>query len=664
MPEPLLKVKNLSVSFRSGKRVLPAVRGTQFAIYPGEMLALVGESGSGKSVTALSLLGLLPSKTAVLESGQALFSGHDLLKNNDRQWLKIRGNRISMIFQEPMTALNPVLSIGYQLAEVLRRHQGLRGQSLRTKCLQHLQEVGLPDPEQRLQDYPHQLSGGMRQRVMIAIALACRPQLLLADEPTTALDVTVQAQIMALLDRLRKETGTAILFITHNLALVSEYADRCAVMYAGQILEQGSRSETLSQPRHPYTRMLLQAMPQVISRGQQLATIAGSPPGPAATVNACLFAPRCPFAQNICREKTPPAAAISPGRLVRCHFAEQTPAIPQAATESVTKAAPIFSPLLQVQDLKVYYSRKTSFWQRQVSDVKAVDGLSLALYPAETLALVGESGCGKTTVGKALVRLLRPTEGKIILRGNQHLEKLTPGQMHPFRKTVQMIFQDPYSSLNPRLMVSESLQEGMLAQGIGNTAAERRKRQLELLQQVGLAKNMLNRYPHQFSGGQRQRLVLARALAVQPEIIVCDECTSALDVSVQAQILNLLKGLQRQLNLAYLFITHDLSVVSYLADRVAVMYLGRIVEQGPTEDIFARPQHPYTKALLAAAPRLDGQGRPHLQLEGDVPSPISPPVGCHFHPRCPFARQECRLVYPAEIQLTPTHSYRCILTPA
>ncbi len=664
MSAPILEVQNLSISFRSGKRILPAVRNASFAIQAGEMLALVGESGSGKSVTALSLLGLLPPATALVAGGQAWFRGQDLLQNQSRQWQDIRGRHLAMIFQEPMTALNPVLSLGCQLGEVLRRHQGLRGKKLQERCLRHLHEVGLPDPEQRLRDYPHQLSGGMRQRVMIAMALACRPQLLLADEPTTALDVTVQAQIMDLLDRLRRESGTAVLFITHNLALVSQYANRCAVMYAGQILEQGDRQQVLHQPQHPYTKMLLQAMPQELSRGQQLATIPGGSSDLAADANACSFAPRCPLAQEICGQNHPAAKTIVPGHSVRCHFAGQlTAAVPGLAAEQAAPGGEI-KPILVARNLKVHFPRRGFFWKGQRNAVKAVDGLSLSLYPGQTLALVGESGCGKTTVGKALLRLLNLQAGEIILGDGQHLENLRPGKMQPYRKKLQMIFQDPYSSLNPRLMLSESLSEGMLAQGLGRTAQERRRRQEELLHQVGLSPEMLHRYPHQFSGGQRQRLVLARALAVQPEIIVCDECTSALDVSVQAQILNLLQDLQRRLNLAYLFITHDLSLVAHLADQVAVMYLGRIVEQGTVEDLFRRPQHPYTQALQAAAPRLETATRPRPALEGDVPSPIAPPKGCHFHPRCPFAQKECRQQYPPTQKLSSTHSCRCILATA
>jgi peptide/nickel transport system ATP-binding protein len=658
MSEKLLQVNGLSISFRAGSGFIRAVNGLDFTVQAGEMLALVGESGSGKTVTALSLLGLLPQPAAILEGGQALFEGRDLFQLNERQWQSFRGNRISMIFQEPMTALNPVLTIGFQLAEVLRHHQGLRGETLRRRCLELFDEVGLPEPAQRLKDYPHQLSGGMRQRVMIAIAVACQPQLLIADEPTTALDVTVQAQIMELLQRLRRQSGAAILFITHNLALVSEYADRVAVMYAGQIVECAANKDLFAKPAHPYTRMLLRAMPQAVARGQQLATIEGSAFGLKA---ACSFAPRCPLAKPICHEKPAPEIKLADGHLLRCHLAGQRPALPEAATltDIATPDGPQTPPVLQVRELRVSFPVKSGLLKRTVASVKAVDGVSLDLFSGETLALVGESGCGKTSVGKALIRLL-PNDGGEIILGQQHIETLSARQLRPLRKKIQMIFQDPFSSLNPRLMIGESLEEGMLLQKIGGSAAERLALQKSLMRQVGLDEKMLSRYPHQFSGGQRQRIVLARALALQPELIICDECTSSLDVSVQAQMLNLLKDIQRRQQIAYLFITHDLSVVSYLADRVAVMYLGKIVEQGRMEDIFAATAHPYTKALLAAAPRLDRDGIAKLHLEGDVPNPTAPPPGCPFHPRCPQAQEICKQQVPPQQAISSTHACSCL----
>ncbi len=666
MSEILLQVSDLAISFRSGSNRLRAVSGADFVIYAGEMLALVGESGSGKTVTALSLLGLLPQPAAILEKGRAIFAGNDLFQLTEKQWQDFRGDRISMIFQEPMTALNPVLTVGYQIAEVLRRHQGLKGAALRKRCLELLDQVGLPDPEQRLKDYPHQLSGGMRQRIMIAIALACQPQLLIADEPTTALDVTVQAQIMELLHRLRRETGTAILFITHNLALVSEYADRVAVMYAGQIVECAPNQDFFSSPAHPYARMLLRAMPQTVSRGRQLASIEGRDSG---TGSACRFAPRCPLAKPVCREIAPPEIQLESGHFLRCHLAGERIPLPEAAAlnsgDAEADPFPVV-PALQVRALRVSFPVKGGVFKRTVARVKAADGVSLTLFPGETLALVGESGCGKTSVGKALIRLLPNDAGEIILKERHHLESMSAAQLRPLRKKIQMIFQDPFSSLNPRLTIGESLEEGMLLQKIGGKAPERLALQKELLRQVGLDEKMLSRYPHQFSGGQRQRIVLARALALEPEVIICDECTSSLDVSVQAQMLNLLKEIQRQHQIAYLFITHDLSVVSYLADRVAVMYLGKIVEQGVMEEIFSASAHPYTRALLAAAPRLDRNGVAKIHLEGDVPNPAAPPPGCPFHPRCPQAQEDCRQRIPPEVPLSPTHSCCCLypLAPA
>ena len=660
MPEALLQVEDLSVSFRSSRGILPVVDKISFNIYPGEMLALVGESGSGKTISALSLMGLLPAPAAKLEGGRAFFQGRDLFSLSEQQWQSLRGNQLSMIFQEPMTALNPVLSIGFQLAEVLRRHQGLSGKPLRQRCLELLEQVRLPNPEQCLRNYPHQLSGGMRQRVIIAIALACRPKLLIADEPSTALDVTVQAQIMDLLNRLRRESGTAVLFITHNLALVSEYAERCAVMYAGKIVESAPRYELFERGSHPYTRMLLRAIPQAQARRHALAGIEGKPENNGMT--ACDFAPRCPFAMPMCHEQSPELYRLGDNHELFCHLRGARPELPaplisaDQPEQNINAAAP----LLRVNALCVSFPIKgAGLLRRRTTELKAVDGLSFTLEAGETLALVGESGCGKTSVGKALVRLLPIKQGKIILDGETRLEQLSGKQLRDQRGNIQMIFQDPYSSLNPRLSVGESIEEGMLLQRLGRNAAERAERKSELMRLVGLPEHMLSRYPHQFSGGQRQRIVIARALALEPRILVCDECTSALDVSVQAQILNLLQEIQRRKNLAYLFISHDLSVVSYLADRVAVMYLGKIVETGSAEEIFSRARHPYTQALLSAAPKLGGDGTRKLHLEGDVPDPSAPPPGCPFHPRCPIAQELCQRECPPLHHFSTSHSCHC-----
>ncbi|MBO4527976.1 MAG: dipeptide ABC transporter ATP-binding protein [Victivallales bacterium] len=641
----LLDVKNLRIGFRQGGTIARAVEDTSFSIRRGELLALVGESGSGKSVTAMSLLGLLPEVSAVISNGTAMFDGHDLLKMSHKELSDIRGNRISMIFQEPMTALNPVLTIGWQIGEVLKRHRGLDAEETRKQVIELLRKVGIPSPEKRAEDYPHQLSGGMRQRVMIAIALACRPELLIADEPTTALDVTVQAQIMDLLAELRSEYGTSVLFITHNLALVREQADRVAVMYAGSIMEQGTCEEIFKAPMHPYTRLLMQSVPSTTQRGRRLASIAGMVPKGTDIITGCGFASRCPFKSDACDAQKPLLEAFDGSHEVACLRMKELQQLEKSSDKAENASAQNGQTVLKVNDLRVWFPVKAGILKRTVGHVKAVDGISFELKKGETLAVVGESGCGKTTIGKSIVGLAPRTEGDVMLAdGNGDM---TQPDMATLRQRVQMIFQDPFSSLDPRLMVGETIEEGMEVHGVGKDATERRTLMEKLSTRVGLSPDVLNRYPHQFSGGQRQRIGLARALAVNPEVIICDECTSALDVSVQAQILNLLKELQEELGLSYLFITHDLSVVSYLADRVAVMYLGRIVEEGEAADVLQSPKHPYTKALMAAAPRVEADGkRTVLRLAGEVPSALNPPKGCHFHPRCLHCMEKCRLETP------------------
>jgi peptide/nickel transport system ATP-binding protein len=641
----LLDVKNLRIGFRQGGTIARAVEDTSFSIRRGELLALVGESGSGKSVTAMSLLGLLPEVSAVISNGTAMFDGHDLLKMSRKELNEIRGNRISMIFQEPMTALNPVLTIGWQIGEVLRRHRGLDKEETQKQVVELLRKVGIPSPEKRAEDYPHQLSGGMRQRVMIAIALACRPELLIADEPTTALDVTVQAQIMDLLAELRTEYKTSVLFITHNLALVREQADRVAVMYAGSIMEQGTCEEIFKAPMHPYTRLLMQSVPSTTQRGRRLASIAGMVPKGTDVIPGCGFASRCPFKTDACDAQKPSLETLEGVHEVACLRLKELQQLEKSSDKAENVHSQNGQTVLKVNGLRVWFPVKAGILKRTVGHVKAVDGISFELKKGETLAVVGESGCGKTTIGKSIVGLAPRTEGDVLLADGDG--NMTQPDMATLRQRVQMIFQDPFSSLDPRLMVGETIEEGMEVHGVGKDAAERQALMEKLSIRVGLSPDVLNRYPHQFSGGQRQRIGLARALAVNPEVIICDECTSALDVSVQAQILNLLKELQDELGLSYLFITHDLSVVSYLADRVAVMYLGRIVEEGAAADVLEAPKHPYTKALMAAAPRVEADGkRTVLRLAGEVPSALNPPKGCHFHPRCTHCMEKCRLETP------------------
>lgn len=656
-PAPLLEVDDLRLGFQAGRQQLCAVDGVSFRIARGETFALLGESGCGKSVTAQGILRLLPAAGRVL-GGSVRYDGTDLLALPEVAMRAYRGGKIAMIFQEPATSLNPVLTVGQQIAEVLARHLALRGEAARARSQELLEQVGIADPARRLDEYPFQLSGGMQQRVMIAIALAGEPELLIADEPTTALDVTMQAQILDLLAQLQAERGMAILLITHDLGVVARLAQRVGVMYAGELVEIAGREQFFTQPAHPYTQALFAALPDAGRRGAPLRTIVGQVPALSALPPGCRFAPRCPQAMPVCREENPVWRVDACGAQVRCHWQNGGEAVPAAGESATDDAAPATAaPLLQIRDLAVHFPIRKGILQRVVGQVKAVDGVSLTLAPGRTLALVGESGCGKTTVGKALLQLIRPTAGSVRVNGEEWVGA-RGNSLRQARRQAQMVFQNPFASLNPRLRVGEIIAEGMQVlgrQGEPATAIA------ALLQAVGLPADAAGRFPHEFSGGQRQRIAIARALAVQPQLLVCDEPTSALDVSVQAQILNLLKTLQQNLGVAYLFITHNLAVVEYLAHDIAVMYLGRIVECGTAAEVLAAPRHPYTQALLSAVlqPRLEEDGSGVQVLAGEIPSPARPPAGCHFHPRCPKATVECRNSYPAAQPLTATHRVNC-----
>ena len=654
---PMLSVTDLRLGFAAGRRTLLAVDGISFTISRGETFALLGESGCGKSATAQGLMRLLPAAGRIV-GGSVSLDGEDLLALAEADMRGWRGRRMAMIFQEPATSLNPVLTVGRQIGEVLERHLGLAGAAARERMLDLLRQVGIADPERRLDEYPFQLSGGMKQRVMIAIALAGEPELLIADEPTTALDVTVQAQILDLLAKLQVDRGMGMLLITHDLGVVARMAHRIGVMYTGELVEVASREDFFTTPRHPYTQALFAALPEVSRRGTALTTIPGQVPSLAAMPAGCRFAERCPQVMPVCRESSPEWREATPGHAVRCHWQGTTAAAEKLADFTVDREIPEKNELLTVADLKVHFPIRKGILQRTVGHVFAVDGVSLTISPGRTLALVGESGCGKTTVGKALLQLIPPTAGSVRLAGEE-LVGLRGRRLRAVRRHLQMIFQDPFASLNPRLRIGE-----IIAEGIGALAAapagQAQAAVRALLQQVGLPDDAVDRYPHEFSGGQRQRIAIARALAVQPELLVCDEPTSALDVSVQAQILNLLKQLQAELGVAYLFITHNFAVVEYLAHDVAVMYLGRIVEQGRAEEVLEKPRHPYTQALLSAVPvpRLDG-GEGRIRLGGETPSPASPPTGCHFHPRCPKATAVCRERYPERTSISATHAVNC-----
>jgi len=610
----MIDITNLSTELQSDAGLVRAVDALSLTIARGQTFALVGESGCGKSMTALSLLRLLPDSGRVV-SGRVDLEGLDLMALPERRMRDVRGSKISIIFQEPATSLNPVMTVGQQVVEVIERHTAIRADQARAKAVQWLQRVGLPDVERRIDEYPFQLSGGQKQRVMIAIALAAEPDLVIADEPTTALDVTIQAQILDLLKELQQSQKMAILLITHDLAVVSQMAHQVALMYAGQIVEMASASTFFAQALHPYAVNLLNALPDTGQRGKPLAAIGGTVPALTQRFSSCRFAPRCANMREQCNSHEPVLLWPKVDHAVRCvlYAADQQPvpiiglAQAQVRAPSNTPALQAGqSPLLDVRDYRVWFPIRKGLLQRTVGHVKAVDGVNLTLHSGRTLALVGESGSGKTTVGKAVVQLLRKAasvSGHAMLDGKE-LGRLQGEDLLDARRSIQIIFQDPFASLNPRMRVSEILQEGIAALHPSVHASERLARVQALLDKVGLARSAMERYPHEFSGGQRQRLAIARALAVEPRLIVADEPTSALDVSVQAQILNLLTDLQQELGVAYLFITHNFGVVEYLAHEVGVMKEGKVVEYGPAQQVLTTPQHSYTQALLQAVPRL------------------------------------------------------------
>lgn len=676
---PLLQIENLKTIIHTSAIPVRAVDGLTFQIQKGETFALLGESGCGKSMAALSMMRLLPESGETI-SGSVKLNGEDLLLKSEKAMRGIRGKHISMIFQEPMLSLNPVLTVAEQIREVLKRHLGLHGEVLQERMFRILNQVGIPDVKRRISEYPFQFSGGMKQRVMIAMALACEPKLLIADEPTTALDVTIQAQVLDLMRNLQQHKDMAILLITHDLGVVAEMADRIAVMYAGEIVETAACDRFFNNPVHPYSQKLFAALPGSSKRGQGLAMIKGNVPSLSDKFIGCRFAGRCEYAWDLCKKIAPEWRNIKTGHKVRCHLYDNDSEIilesKVIAEKSRFEVAPISqgsndnSKLLNVTDLRVYFPIYKGLIKSVAGHVKAVDGVSLSISKGSTLALVGESGCGKTTVGKSILQLVMPTSGSVNYNGLE-LVGLKRKQLRAKRAEFQIIFQDPYSSLNPRMRIIDILKEGINSLNSEKKDTVRTKiNQISqgveeidnLLKHVGLQSEAKWRYPHEFSGGQRQRIAIARALAVNPKLLICDEPTSALDVSVQAQILNLLKELQQNLGLAYLFITHNISVVEYLADEVAVMYLGRIVEKGSVTEVLNNPRHPYTQALLSAVPVVKPESnRKIIHLQGDLPSPATPPSGCHFHPRCPKAMLVCSEKYPAEEKFSETHTAYCFL---
>ena len=664
---PLLEVRNLSVSFpQRGGETVRAVRDVSYTIHEGEFLGIVGESGSGKSVSSLAILGLLPG-TAQIE-GEILFGGRNLLELDDREFSKIRGTELAIIFQDPLSALTPVYTVGDQISEALLLHDSkLTKKAAEARAVELLKVVGIPDAERRARAFPHEFSGGMRQRAMIAIAIANDPKLIIADEPTTALDVTIQAQVLEVLEEAKRITGAAVSLITHDLGVVAGHADRVAVMYAGTLVESADVETIFAAPVMPYTVGLLRSVPNIRTAGtERLVPLEGRPPSLDALPTGCPFAARCPAAIAICHEIEPPlvpagggvahpaachrSGEIAAGELERAEIFPRPPALPESLLAETSD-----EPIVTVSGLKKHFPLyRGGVFRRKVGTVRAVDGVSFELKEGRVLALVGESGCGKTTTILELMELVAPQEG-VITFGGTNIAELTSSSRRALRKDIQIVFQDPAAAVDPRLPVSEVITEPLLAQGVSK--GERDRRVYELLELVGLDPAMADRYPHEFSGGQRQRIGIARALSTNPKVLVLDEPVSALDVSIQAGVINLLQDLRDRLGLSMIFVAHDLAVVRQLADDVGVMYLGRIIESGPIADVFDTPRHPYTQALMSAAPIPDPvieRTREKVLLDGDLPSPATQIDGCRFRTRCPLyrlldedAQELCNTEYPA-----------------
>jgi peptide/nickel transport system ATP-binding protein len=655
--EPVLSVDDLTVSFPTEQGRLTAVRGLSYRVSPGEVLGIVGESGSGKSVSSMAVMGLLPPQAKV--TGSIRFQGRELLGRSDIELSQIRGRRISMIFQDPLSALTPVYTVGDQVAEALLVHGAQSRQAAAARAVELLDLVGIPGAARRAKAFPHEFSGGMRQRVVIAMAIANDPDLIIADEPTTALDVTVQAQVLDVLATAREVTGAGIVLITHDLGVVAGFADRVQVMYAGRTVETAPVDEIFYHPRMPYTRALLASIPRVDTGPRQpLIPIEGQPPSLAELGPGCPFAPRCPLVIEHCLTTEPDLTPISDTHLCACHRSDAAPPAPPVSGDLSPSSDSQSRVVLRVEHLVRHYPvRKGAILRRQVGTVRAVDDVSFELREQETLGLVGESGCGKTSALMEILNLAAPAQGRIEVLGTD-VSALDRRRRMQLRRDLQVVFQDPIASLDPRLPVFDVLAEPLRAHGVADTEIQRQVP--ELLKMVGLRPEHAGRYPAEFSGGQRQRIGIARALALEPKVLVLDEPVSALDVSIQAGVLNLLSELQARLGLALLFVAHDLAVVRHIADRVAVMYLGKIVEIGPIGAVYTAPQHPYTQALLSAIPIPDPakeRARERILLTGDLPSPADVPSGCRFRTRCvryaalpPDLQSRCEEEEPAREQ--------------
>ncbi|MEM7449334.1 MAG: ABC transporter ATP-binding protein [Myxococcota bacterium] len=674
MSDPLLDVRNLVTAFHTEAGLLRAVDGISFDLARGSTLGIVGESGCGKSVTSLSLMRLIQGPWGGIEEGEVLFEGRDLVRLSEAEMRSVRGKEIGMVFQDSMSSLNPIYTVGHQIKEVLRAHLRLSPRQANERAVSLLDFVGIPAPKKRVESYPHELSGGMRQRVMIALALACEPKLLIADEPTTALDVTIQAQILELLARLQQELSMSIILISHDLGVMAQFVDEVIVMYAGTIVERASAKALFRRPLHPYSQGLLSSLPSFgeTRNRVRLPTIRGVVPDLLRLPEGCRFRDRCDSASAQCEQGEPSleqtaeadrsVACIHPnpaevGRPVRTVHPVREKSEARDRTENSGDRD-----FIKVQGITKRFPSRRSVLGRTHAWIRAVDNVSLSIACGETVGLVGESGCGKSTLGRLILRLIEPTQGTIEVDGEDITRKSLQA-MRPFRRRMQIIFQDPKSALNPRMTIRATLAEAMRIHHLIDGTTEEEARVAELLERVGLRPEWMLRYPHEFSGGQLQRVGIARALAVNPDFIVADEPISALDVSIQAQVVNLLKDLQDEMGLSFLFIAHDLHIVEHFSDRVAVMYLGRLVEIAPASALYREPKHPYTQALLNAAPRISSEApQDRVVLKGETPSPLDPPSGCHFHPRCPRAKSGlCDHEAPVLRQLADGHWVSCHL---
>jgi len=659
---PLLAVSGLTVRYGSGAGSLRAVHDVSFTIAPGEAYGLIGESGSGKTTVAFAVMNYL--RGGRVEAGSIAFQGRDLLHLPPAELAALRGRRMAMVYQDPQSALNPAIPVGEQIAEALRHHQGSSRREAQARVVELLASVHLPEPAFIARRYPHQLSGGQQQRVVIAMALACAPDLLIMDEPTTGLDVTTEAVILDLVAELRRTLGVAILFISHNLGVVARVCDRVGVLYAGALMEEGATAEILRRPRNPYTRGLLRSIPRAADRRRRLVSLPGGLPDLTRPRPGCVFAPRCALAREPCREQAPVLAPTDPGHLSRCHFPAEPDPLPAEAAGAegpgAERGADGAAPLLRLAGLHKTFAQGGGLWpfghRRRLA---AVAGVDLEISAAETLAIVGESGSGKSTLAKCVIGLLAPSEGHVELSG-ERVGGLAQQRPRAQRRQLQIVFQNPEASLNPSHTVEQILARPLRLYGLA-PAEGPGPRIAELLDAVKLGARYAGRYPRQLSGGEKQRVCIARAFAAAPQLVVCDEPTSALDISVQAALLNELLDLQQRHGTSYLFISHDLGVVRYIAHRIAVMYLGRVLETGPTEAVFAPPHHPYTEALVSALPSIEDEpDRPRIRLEGTMPDPADPPRGCVFHTRCPRKLGAvCETAAPPAREVAPGHTLHC-----